>query len=170
MNWDAIGAVGEVGGAVAVVATLGYLAAQIRQNTRTLRTTVHDTQTAGHSEYLIDVARDPVLASIVKKAFEMGPIEAEEERFRFRLLMAGIFIRFQNSFYADRSGSLEPELWGHWSRALDAWVTLPAVRDWWATEITFRNDFSSYVNARIEAGPHEVPIVQGASPTQRDPN
>ena len=32
MNWEAIGAVGEVGGAIAVVATLVYLAAQIRHS------------------------------------------------------------------------------------------------------------------------------------------
>lgn len=30
MNWDAIGAVGEVLGAVAVIATLAYLAVQVR--------------------------------------------------------------------------------------------------------------------------------------------
>ncbi len=33
MNWDAIGAVGEVVGAAGVIATLGYLALQIRANT-----------------------------------------------------------------------------------------------------------------------------------------
>ena len=32
MSWEAIGAVGEVVGAVAVLATLLYLAVQIRQN------------------------------------------------------------------------------------------------------------------------------------------
>jgi hypothetical protein len=32
VNWDAIGAIGEVVGAVGVIATLGYLAVQIRQN------------------------------------------------------------------------------------------------------------------------------------------
>ena len=32
MNWEALGAIGEVLGAVAVIATLGYLAVQIRQN------------------------------------------------------------------------------------------------------------------------------------------
>ena len=36
MNWDAIGAVGEVGGAVAVVASLIYLAAQVRSNTNSV--------------------------------------------------------------------------------------------------------------------------------------
>jgi len=32
MNWDAIGAIGEIVGAVAVVASIAYLAVQIRQN------------------------------------------------------------------------------------------------------------------------------------------
>ena len=34
MNWEAIGVIAEVVGAVAVVATLTYLAVQIRQNTQ----------------------------------------------------------------------------------------------------------------------------------------
>jgi hypothetical protein len=34
MNWEAVGAVGEILGAAGVIATLGYLALQIRQNTR----------------------------------------------------------------------------------------------------------------------------------------
>ena len=36
MNWDAIGAIAESIGAVAVIATLLYLAIQIRQNTKSL--------------------------------------------------------------------------------------------------------------------------------------
>lgn len=37
MNWDALGAVGEVVGAIAVVATLIYFSVQIRQNTRAVQ-------------------------------------------------------------------------------------------------------------------------------------
>jgi len=37
MNWDAIGAISEIVGAVAVVITLGYLASQIRQSNELLR-------------------------------------------------------------------------------------------------------------------------------------
>ena len=37
MNWDAIGAVGEVGGAITVVLTLFYLARQIRDNSTQLQ-------------------------------------------------------------------------------------------------------------------------------------
>ncbi len=37
MNWEAMGAVGEAVGAAAVIASLVYLAVQIRQNTRSIR-------------------------------------------------------------------------------------------------------------------------------------
>jgi len=37
MNWDAIGAVGEIIGAIAVIATLAFLAVQVRQASRSQR-------------------------------------------------------------------------------------------------------------------------------------
>jgi hypothetical protein len=37
MNWDALGAVGELVGATTVVLTLGYLALQIRQSSKSSR-------------------------------------------------------------------------------------------------------------------------------------
>ena len=36
MNWEAFGAIGEVVGAIGVILTLGFLALQIRQNTKGL--------------------------------------------------------------------------------------------------------------------------------------
>jgi hypothetical protein len=41
MNWAAIGAIGEIVGAVAVVVTLAYLAIQVRQNTRMMQREAH---------------------------------------------------------------------------------------------------------------------------------
>lgn len=40
MTWEAIGALGEWAGALTVVATLAYLAIQIRQNSAGIRATV----------------------------------------------------------------------------------------------------------------------------------
>lgn len=41
INWEAIGAVGEIGGAIGVVVTLIYLAGQLRQNTQALRSSTN---------------------------------------------------------------------------------------------------------------------------------
>ena len=42
MNWGAIGAVGEIIGALAVFLTLVYLAIQIRQNTKSVQASAVD--------------------------------------------------------------------------------------------------------------------------------
>ena len=58
MNWDAIGAIGEVIGAIAVLVTLFYFAIQIRQNNRnveeslrSLRLSAADATVASFSRY-----------------------------------------------------------------------------------------------------------------------
>jgi len=40
MNWDAIGAIAELAGALAVIATLAYLAVQLRQNSALLKSSI----------------------------------------------------------------------------------------------------------------------------------
>lgn len=49
MNWDAIGAIGEVIGALAVVLTLAYLAIQIRQNASSVRASAYQAWAAAMS-------------------------------------------------------------------------------------------------------------------------
>lgn len=62
MNWDAIGALGDLLGAVGVIITLLYLAVQVRQNTEQMRDAAKDARLtafdrsvesfARHREYL----------------------------------------------------------------------------------------------------------------------
>ena len=55
MNWEALGAIGEIVGAVALVVTLGYLALQIRQNTQVLRSATHPAWTYyGHGYKVVE--------------------------------------------------------------------------------------------------------------------
>jgi len=55
MNWDAIGAIGEISGAVGVIASLAYLAIQIRRSDQTTR--------ANGLQALWDGARDRSFAT-----------------------------------------------------------------------------------------------------------
>ena len=50
MNWDAIGAVGEIIGALAVVATLGYLALQVKTNTAAVNQASRQATLSGRAE------------------------------------------------------------------------------------------------------------------------
>lgn len=69
MNWDAIGAIGEIIGATAVVASLVYLAVQIRtQNRESRMSAMHDIS-AGYREVLAGMA-EAGIADLYAKAFD----------------------------------------------------------------------------------------------------
>ena len=64
MNWEALGAIGEIVGAVAVVLTLGYVAVQLRQNTRVVRSGTEQAQADAHTGCLSLIAQDPDLTRL----------------------------------------------------------------------------------------------------------
>ena len=68
MNWDAIGAVGEIVGALAVVATLGYLAIQIRSAHRTAADTNRQSRATGVRDMMLTVATNAEARSAWQKA------------------------------------------------------------------------------------------------------
>jgi hypothetical protein len=75
MNWEAIGAIGEIVGAVAVVATLFYLAVQVRQNSRFVErsneyanaTSMYQSQSM-YVQVFSQLAQDAELAAIYSRA------------------------------------------------------------------------------------------------------
>ncbi len=64
MNWEAIGAIGEVVGGVAVIATLLYLAVQIRQNAQSVRNAASLSVNEGLAEINRRVSNDPEFADL----------------------------------------------------------------------------------------------------------
>ena len=64
MNWAAIGAVGEILGAIAVVATLIYLTVQLKQNSLQIRLSSSQTAANNYSGRIIEVLSDPELLSL----------------------------------------------------------------------------------------------------------
>ena len=64
MNWEAVGAIGEVVGALAVVATLIYLASQIRQNMMSNRNAALETISAQNAAWLSLITQDAEVARI----------------------------------------------------------------------------------------------------------
>ena len=68
MNWDAIGAVGEISGAIAVVVTLIYLTVQIKQNSQQIRLASSQVATNSYSSRIMDVLSDPAVLPVCRAA------------------------------------------------------------------------------------------------------
>jgi hypothetical protein len=88
MNWDAIGAIAEAIGALAVIITLIYLTFQLRQNTRAIE----------HSTYR-GVIDNPEIAELYIAGMR-GDELSSSDRLRFSLLMNTLFGHWGHAFEA----------------------------------------------------------------------
>ncbi len=127
MNWDAIGAIGEVIGGVGVIATLLYLSIQIRQNTKaTEKQSVRDAMEFIYSSSS-PLIQDQALAEIYLRGMTRFEDLDEPEKIRFHYLCTTRLQAAQTS-----SALLEDdgELVG-----IRAWVTRmlrnAGFRTWW---------------------------------------
>jgi len=98
MDWQAIGAIGEIVGAAAVVATLAYLAIQIRQNTERERLAQEFLSNQYFNELRMLVASDPELAEIEMRGTANLSSLTPIERRRFDELMVSWVWAMQKAY------------------------------------------------------------------------
>ena len=87
MNWDALGAIGEVIGPLAVFFTLGYLAVQIRQNTKAVRASALDSSVNAVNAVRVAMFENVEVTALYRKGLENPDELDDNEKTRFRLLV-----------------------------------------------------------------------------------
>jgi hypothetical protein len=75
MNWEAIGAIGEIVGALAVVATLGYLARQMRQANMHAKSQVRQRMIEQTQDELYVIVNDPSIHELFVRDQTLDPSE-----------------------------------------------------------------------------------------------
>ena len=113
MNWDAIGAVGEILGAVAVLITLAYLAVQIRQNTRSITTSVYESAMSGFNEVNRYVGASADLSSIFRRGSVDPSSLNEEELFRFNFVVRNYANHIYKLFRLYEQGAFPEHEWNN---------------------------------------------------------
>lgn len=119
MNWSALGAIGEIAGALAVVVTLFYLARQIKHANAVSSANVYQERANTRMQFHHSHAESEYLAPILQRLGELGwpqNVEAIEqlnelELFRFRQNQLASVVRFDNSYYQYRNGFLDEDAW-----------------------------------------------------------
>ena len=159
MNWDAIGAIAELIGAIAVVITLIYLAIQVRQNTRAIRLDTGHAITEEFRGMFALMAEHMELADLVHRAATDPASISGAEKVRYYGLN-GNFVRALENAYIQRSeGALDPRHWAGMERMLADYARLPGFLDFWADrQHWFSEDFQQYMDQQILHRDREVDV------------
>ncbi len=130
MNWETISAISEAVGAVAIVATLIYLAIQIRQNTASVKGSAYQQWVAANLE-LNMAATEPAQSDILVLGNTDSTNLNNESFVAFAMWNLGLMQMAQATDYLYRTGSLDRDLWETEINRAAGILAFPGVRQWW---------------------------------------
>ncbi len=111
MNWDAIGAIAELLGAIGVIASLVYLATQIRhsreqmsQNTRALRASAYQGVLDQRDALMLPLVQSGEIADLAMRGLTGRESLSEVDWVRFNVWFVTVMSNLENIHYQHRVG------------------------------------------------------------------
>jgi hypothetical protein len=97
LNWEALGALGEIIGAIAVVLTLVYLAVQTRQNTEAVRHAFARGVMEDANAWRFKIVEDPAVSELFRNGLRDPESLDANDRYRFRMLLDALVFHWQHA-------------------------------------------------------------------------
>ncbi len=145
MNMETINIWAQLIASIGVIVSLFYVAAQVRQNTRSSRGIVVDSLARSMHDLAFEMAQNDQLLMTATMLKDWSSA-SELERARYASFMLGYFKLFENGWFQMRQGNLEREQWEGYDAFLRTVWVQPAVKTWWAMRRTFfAPGFRNYV-------------------------
>jgi hypothetical protein len=131
VNWEAIGAIGEVVGAAAVVVTLVFLVLQLRQNTLALRQQSARESTTSLQQVALAMT-DPAVASAISRAYsEPDPEMSKADLAQLEQFLLAYLLVYQQDHVDAERGLQAAGLWESRVLMLKALFVSHSARRWW---------------------------------------
>ena len=128
MNWEAISAVGQIVGALAVLITLIYLAIQLKQNTAAVATSTYESTMTGFNDINVIVASTPALASILDRGCMSTDVLTEIETVQFNFILRCYANQWWKLFKLYKRGSLARSEWSIFAKEAAQFLEQPGCK------------------------------------------
>jgi hypothetical protein len=171
MNWEALGAIGEIVGAVAVVLSLIFLATQIRQNTRSSRTASYQAAVTSISDLTREIGADPELSRIIATGGADLSALAPIERLQFNYFALSVIRNFENIHYQYINGAIDEDTWSGWAARIKSSFASPGAQAWWRGQApAFSKAFQDFIACDMDLELPENTLLLPTPPTAEDTN
>ena len=146
MNWDALSAIGSFGGAIAVTATVVYLAIQIRRNTLSLQSQTHYLATSALAEAAAFIGAELGRARVYRIGMSNPESLTEDEWMQFALLGISQFRRYENLYFQYKAGLISDDFWHGHSENILWFHRRPGMQIWWKEKrLSFSRSFRDFL-------------------------
>ena len=166
-DWAALA---EIIGAVAVVASLIYLAVQVRQNTHALSMNLKSTELAAFERNVESGIRirevfilNPEVLELYARGGESYADLDEGDKLRFDMVLRNVFSALQGAYVRQLTFGNDPANFAGSERTLDQLVRNPGIRDWLShNHPDWRPQFAALVQQRVHLFEETAEQASGA--------
>jgi hypothetical protein len=134
LNWEALGAVAELVGAVGVIVSLMYLARQIGQNTRSIRVASYQSWFTSYDSLSNMILGSAEFDALLHRGLDEPQSLSKEESRRVRGTIRRSLRQFENLYYQHSQAMIDPSLYEGWERAVRQLLERPGSRGFWEEE------------------------------------
>ena len=164
-----LASVAEIVGAVAVVISLLYVGAQVRDSARAVRSAAVNDANSSIQAWYLNVSNNRRLSQIwLDGLLSSEPLETYDEQ-QFQMAAQAAFLGFQNSYLLAREGTLDEDVLRSITDALLPTKDLPGMQRYWRQRRGyFYADFADYIDAIFtgEATSDAVDVYRDGATTQ----
>jgi len=155
MDWDAVGAVSEFVGAIAVVITLAYLAIQIRNQTEESKLSATRDLSRDYLSAVDAVTSDKEVFSLYLRALDGYEALPREERIRISMIFFRIFRVSEVRYLHYLNQTVEAAHFETGQLPIQELMEFPGLRAWWQrNQESFSDEFRLHVDGLTpEIGP-----------------
>ena len=148
MNWDALSAISQLVGSVAVVLSVLYLAAQVHQSTRVAKLATQDAAATALRDVTKPLMENAELERIWRIGLEDIGALSIEERARFFHAAYQFLKAFETIHFHFVYGLMDKQLWEGWHGLLRHYVVAPGMAHYLKLRPeVFSERFRNFVNS-----------------------
>lgn len=149
VNWEAVGAIGEVIGALGVILTLGYLARQIRQNSAVVRSATRQAISTTQAEVGFRLAENAELRSAALQYTNLESSVPEKELAGHFYLRA-VLRTYENQYHQHVDGTFDDSIWVGYRNSMAQNFASPSIREFWqAHRSLYSSEFAAFIESDL---------------------
>ena len=150
MNWEAIGAIGEMLGALGVVGSLLFVGVQLLHNTKALRLNGTSYLLEQLANKLDAQASNENVSTLMFKGMPNPESLEGLDYHRFTLMANSLVLYFANAHYQFRASALDEETWESICSQLTNVMNAPGMLDYWVKRGgNFPLAFRTFMNGEV---------------------
>ena len=131
LNWDAIGAIGELVGATAVFVSIIYLALQVRQNSTDVRSSGAQNAAFSAIQILESLGTNGETREVFQRALDSYSELGRDEQAVAKTFFMQIIAYYEACYYQYLDGVVHKEIWEGRRRMMLDYFESPGFSSWW---------------------------------------